>query len=637
MRTTYLLAIIALFFQFSAHAISVSEQRKLFEQAEYQAKKGHINSYRKSLKKLGDYPLSPYVELAYLKKHPYLVNKKRIRKFLSLYSGTPLEWRLRKPWLKYLGQKGHAIEFIHDYKSTENAELNCYKIRSELLIGATLDSVADSIGDLWVVGKSQPRACDPIFKKWKQAGYQSVDFVKERVELAANGGKHTLLPYLIKQLPTQLQYWGKLWHKTRRDPRYISNFKRFKNFNRDELDIFVYGVRRLIWKDKDLAIKLWKRAQKKFRGISEADKLSVNKRFSIALASKGDQRAINFLKKIPYEEIDNKLAHWYLASYLQEKEWRQVVNLVQSLPSSINQELIYQYWLSRALLELGSEAKARKHLKKIAKHRHYYGFLASAYLKQTSQLNNYPYQADPKDLKQLSMAPAAKRAFEFRKIGREVNARIEWWHFKRSLSDEEKATAAVMASKWKWHDQALSTISQAGYKDDVNLRFPLAYQEEFKRYSKQNKLPLSLSLAIARRESSFMADAHSPVGAKGLMQLMPNTAKQVAGKRMSTKKLTNANTNIKLGTKYLSGLIKRTDGVTPVAIASYNAGINRATKWLPKEEPVAFDLWVETIPYKETREYVKSVLAYQQVYENLLNQNNDVFSNLVNKKMIKSK
>ncbi|NTS76822.1 lytic transglycosylase domain-containing protein [Catenovulum sp. SM1970] len=604
---------------------SLEKQRKLFKRAEYDAKKGRTKSYRQAVKQLGDYPLAPYVELAYLKKHPYLVNKKRIRHFLKLYTGTPLEWPLRKAWLTYLAKKGESVLFLNDYRQTENTELNCYKLRADLAIGAKFHTIADNIEALWVVGQSQPKACDVLFSRWAREGYRTTEHVKARIKLAADGGKHTLLPYLIGLLPSKDQAWGKLWHKTRRDPSYISRLSRIKKTDREHTDVLVYGLKRLIWRDPKKALATWQQAQAKF-SFDQGDRFIVNRAFGIALATKGDKRALRYFEQIPRSEIDKSIAHWYLASYLHQRDWVQVARFIETLPHPLSEELIYQYWLSRAQSEMGMMQSAASKMQSIGQKRHYYGFLAAAKAGQKVNMNDIPYVTRQYVLDTLAQAPAARRAKELRELGRLTQARREWWHFKRSLTKEEEAAAALMAAEWGWHDQALRTISQAGFTDDVKIRFPLAYQKEFTRYAKRNKLPLTLAYAIARRESTFMHDASSSAGAKGLMQLMPGTAKQLAGKKISTRKLLDPSTNINLGTRYLSDLIRRFDGQKTLAIASYNAGYYRVIEWLPEEEPVDLDIWIETIPYKETREYVKSVLAYQQVYEYLLGTSTDIFS-----------
>ena len=180
-----------------------------------------------------------------------------------------------------------------------------------------------------------------------------------------------------------------------------------------------------------------------------------------------------------------------------------------------------------------------------------------------------------------------------------------------------------------WYDRAIFTLAKVGYLNDVNLRFPLGFANDIKQYAGDQKINPAWAFAITRRESSFMPDANSPAGAKGLMQIMPGTAKQLARKTISNRYLFEAKNNIKLGTKYLRNLLDRHDGNQVLATAAYNAGPYRVKSWLKNAESLPADVWIETIPYKETREYVKSVLAYQQIYQHKVGQDASLFDQII--------
>ncbi|WAJ69983.1 transglycosylase SLT domain-containing protein [Catenovulum adriaticum] len=618
-----------------AMSADIEQQREWFSSAEAEAQNGSYKTVERWREKLADYPLFPYVELAYLKNNTYLSNKDKIRSFLSIYESTPLEWPLRKKWLNYLAKKNEPLLFINDFKPTSSAELNCQYLRFELAIGGKIKDIADQVKDLWVVGQSQPKVCDPLFDQWQKAGFRTTNVVKQRVIKAADGGSHTLIPYLTKLLPKSEQAWAKLWHAVRRNPAVITQLNQFKSPNEDNAKIQFYGIKRLIWRDPDSAIKHWPIIEEKFP-FSAEQRGQVLYTFALALASKGHKDAIDWMDKVPNEVKDDKLTHWHLAAYLREQDWVNVASVIQSLPEQLQQKAIYRYWLSRAQAKLGIKHTANNRFIELSKTRHYYGFMAAAQIEEPYQLNYKPYKAEQAVISKLASAPAAKRTYEFLQIKRNVSARREWWQYKRTLSSDELAAASYLAYQWQWYDQALRGIAQAGLYDEVSIRFPKAFADLYQKYSKRVGIDSSLAFAISRRESSFMEDAHSPVGAMGLMQIMPATARFVEGKRVSRRRLYEANTNIRLGTKYISGLIKRTKQQTPLAIASYNAGYSRVMSWLPKDKAMPLDIWIENIPYHETREYVKAVLAYQQVYELMSNKPKNVFAGLVNSQIVKN-
>ncbi|EWH11602.1 Lytic transglycosylase catalytic [Catenovulum agarivorans DS-2] len=610
----------------------LSKQRVWFVEHERKAAKASLSTINKWRESYGDYPLFPYIELAYLKKHPYLSNKQAIRAFLHLYEGTALEWSLRMPWLRYLAKKNEAILFLNDFKPTSNAELNCHKLRFQLQIGGKIEDLADDIMPLWVVGKSQPKACDPLFKQWADAGLRTTDMVKRRVVLAADGGRHTLIPYLTRLLPKSEQGWAKLWHSVRRDPARITRLSSF-NKTAEYAQIQVYGIQRLIWRDPERAIKHYGKMLEHF-SIDAKSLDEIHYTFALALASKGHDQATQWLTRIPRHLKDSKIVHWHLATYLRNKQWDKVIDLYHSLPESLQALSANKYWLARAEVALGINSESAS-FTQLAQTRHYYGFLAAARTQIKYHLNHKGVEIDLDILARLKDAPSAKRAYEFFVLQRYTQARREWYKFKQGLDKIEQANAAYLAHQWHWYDQALRGISQAGYHDEVSLRFPRAYVDLYQKYSEQAGIELTLAMAVSRRESSFMVDANSSAGARGLMQIMPATAKTLAGRKFNPYRLFTAETNVELGTKYLAQLTDRMNGQIPLAIASYNAGYHRVLKWIPQEEPVPLDIWIETIPYKETREYVKAVLAYQQVYELFNQQPKDIFADIVNKHVVK--
>ncbi len=211
-----------------------------------------------------------------------------------------------------------------------------------------------------------------------------------------------------------------------------------------------------------------------------------------------------------------------------------------------------------------------------------------------------------------------------------MEARREWRYWLTQLTNREKLVAAKLANENGWFDRAIFTLSQVGYLDDVDLRFPKAFDKKINQHAKQQEINPAWAFAIARRESSFMTDAHSSVGAKGLMQLMPNTAKQLKRGSISRQYLYNAENNIKLGTKYLRKLLDKSSGNQIIATASYNAGPYRVKKWLKDSDNLPADIWIETIPFRETRNYVKSVLAYQEIYQHQPGQVSRVFEQVIN-------
>jgi len=223
------------------------------------------------------------------------------------------------------------------------------------------------------------------------------------------------------------------------------------------------------------------------------------------------------------------------------------------------------------------------------------------------------------ELTELKNRKEFRVAQELMLLDRENEAKLQWWHAVSQLNNSEIIIAAKLAQQWKWNEIAIFTIAKAKYWDDVELRFPLTYADKIYQNSTQQNLNPSIVFGMIRRESAFNEKAHSPVGARGLMQIMPKTAQHIAKnlkeRWRGSNSLYNPATNLKYGSYYYQKLLDRFDGHYAIALAAYNAGPERVKQWLPEDETIPADIWIETIPYHETREYVISVLAYTLIYQ----------------------
>jgi len=255
----------------------------------------------------------------------------------------------------------------------------------------------------------------------------------------------------------------------------------------------------------------------------------------------------------------------------------------------------------------------------------YYGFLAADRLKReyrieqenaaSSEVNEEEFLADN---------PHMLRARELYYLNRLVDAKREWFQALRYLDQDQIKQAATLASRWQWHDSAIRTVAKTPHRSDYILRFPMPYKQQVLEHAQARELDPSLIYGVMRRESLFDPLARSRVGALGLMQLMPSTARHVAqslGMKSPRKSdILRVENNIRFGTHYLRTVMNRFDNNVALAAAAYNAGPSNVKRWLPRDSVMSADLWVETVPYKETRNYVQAVLAYSTVFDKSLGQ-----------------
>lgn len=568
-----------------------------------------------TVKSLGDYPLVPYLIERKLSDRLRLSDTAQVRAFLNKYADTPLANKVRRIWLNYLAKHKKVDLFLEFYESSSNATLACTHIDFRIQAGAEAQQFYPDIAQLWTVGKSQPKACNSIFKRWIKAGELSEDLVLQRIQKSADGGSHTLIPYLKTRLPANKMYLADLWHKTRRDPSIVRKTSIFPGkYPLIEAEIMSYGLSRFIWRDQNLAISAMRNAEKRLV-FTQAQLARVYGRFAIKLAIDDHKQAEVFLTKASDVSDDPEVMRWHLAHLLKSQDWARIVLLIENASPQKVTANDYTYWLARAYEQLGRDDEAKILYQQVASHRHYYGFLASARLNQPYDLENSPIEVSNDSVNRILAMPSAQRAYELRQLKRWHEARLEWRHTQRQLASEDQLATTVISSAWGWHDQSIFTFSREGYLDDVQRRFPTAFADIIKREAKKNQIEPEWAFAIARRESSFMPDAISPANARGLMQVLPSTAKYMEKKRVSSRQLLDVSINAKIGNKYLRYLLNKLDDNTILATASYNAGWRRVRQWLPEKEALEADIWVELIPFKETRNYVKAVLAYKQIYQ----------------------
>ncbi|WP_404400895.1 transglycosylase SLT domain-containing protein [Idiomarina seosinensis] len=604
-----------------------AEQRELFLKAEYAAKRGRLAEYRLLREELEDYPLAPYLELERLQQIGYLVNEDRVLSFLQQYEGTPLDWQLRRKWLTYLAGHGEQERFIRDFRYPGTLTHQCHLIEAERAQGLENQAFIQKVDGIWAHGFSVPSACDGILAEWAELGARTSEKVWQRIGLAADGGNPTMIPYLKSLLPDNYQYLAELYHKVRYSPAAIYSDKRWQGADRQkEAEIATYALKKLIWRDENLALKAFEKLSQKLPFSSE-QRQQVASEFAVALSLKKHPEARIWHQRVPPSSLDERTLQWRLATYLRDRDFSTLKLAIESLPPAIANGAQWRYWLARSSEITGDKLAANELYQELAKERNFYGFLSAARIGQAVSLDTDPIEMSPVELEQVKQHPSALRAYEFIQLERFVDARREWNHLLSELNGEQHKAAALLASEWEWHDQAIWTLAQIGYFDAVNIRFPMAYGSLLTGASNRVGIDPSWAMAVTRRESAFRADAYSSAGARGLMQILPNTAKRLRNDNISYRQLHKPKTNVELGTYYLSRLKNRFNDNHVLATASYNAGYYKVLDWLPSTATPA-DEWIEQVPYYETRDYLKAVLTYQQIYYLLQGNQGNLFENL---------
>lgn len=626
------------------------QSRETFKAAVKALNRGKHQTFKKLSAKISDYPLYPYLKYYELRRYLAHSKQKHVNKFVKENADLAVIPHLKKAWLKTLADKKKWSDYLDYYELVTSAEnplvirsprLKCYYHWSQFKQGKVAEAFAGA-ESLWLVGKSQDKSCDPLFAKWRNSNLFSETFIWKRIQLATAERQYRLARFLAKSLDSEQQQRVAKWISLHRHPEKLIAKAPYLADTVERTDMVFSVLMRLIEKDPVKAIATWELFEAKLH-FSVAQSQDFKITLATILELRGLPEAEEWLVEANPEGDNELLNQLAIRRALTKDDWGKVAQLIDKLPEAQKYSSQSRYWYARALEALAKQdtetqdgtLQADIIFQQLANERSYYGFLASQKSKLPMRLVPMPVSIQKSEIKALKAKPALQRAHEFFHLGQFVNGRREWNRALASMSDKEKLVAAKLASEWNWHSEAIRSASKSSYRDRLNLRFPLAHSDIIAEQAEKTGLAMDWIYAIIRQESMFMSDARSHVGATGMMQLLPSTAKRVARAQnlpyRGLQDLLNPEKNIVLGTLYMSQMMQRFNNNIVLATAAYNAGPHRVDKWLANEhypESIPGDVWIEMIPFKETRHYVKQVLSYQVIYQHLMGDEPDLLSSI---------
>lgn len=619
-----ILSIVCLLLAPALHAnvssTAANPQQTRFLAAEKALQSGDRETYVALRKQLDSYVLAPYLDYADLKARLRQAGHDEVRDFLEQNRGTPVADLLRRRWLNTLAEQGHWKSYLAFYTPQSSITRQCHQLRALIETGQAEQALA-KVEAIWLHGESRPKACDPVFAAWEKAGKRSKALTWQRIELAMEAGERRLARYLGKRLGKTDREWLEHWIEVYKNPRAVLHQQAFSKPHPYRETLLAHALRRMAQFDGMQAVSLWQQV-KDLYPFTPQQRYQVERRIALAVERVPGKAAHDFILQLTPGAEDERLYTARLRAALLRQDWKQLLADLPRWPAEQRSSERWQYWSARASEASGDHASAAKTYAALSKKRSYYGFLAADRAGRPYHLAHNDTPADATVLRSIAGTPGIRRAFELHSLGRDLSARREWHYATRDLDSQRLKAAAKLAEDAAWHDQAIFTLARTGFWDDLELRFPLRHQDLVEQQAKQYKLDSAWIFAVIRQESAFMRDARSHAGAMGLMQLMPATAKHVAqdylgGKPPRRSALLEADTNIALGSAYLRQLLDRLEGNPVLATAAYNAGPHRVDKWLPQATLDA-DIWVDLVPFNETRGYLRRVLYYSVIYEKRL-------------------
>ncbi|MBQ0797820.1 MAG: transglycosylase SLT domain-containing protein [Porticoccaceae bacterium] len=614
------------------------QQQHLRQRPQYRAavdalREGDTASFLQLKEQLITYPLFPYLEYEYLKHQPYAAAREDIKAFLQNYNDAPVARSLRISLLNSFYRQQRWTEFRNYYDPELNhTALKCQFQEALYHTGVKDQSIAAGL-KLWNVDKSQPSGCDSLFKLMSKAGAITEALAWQRYTKAVLAHRYDLARYLESFLKSaRYTSLAQRYVSLDRNPNLLGNRDLFPERSAEISAVIAHAVRHQAKNDPRKALAHWEHYQQQHL-FDVATRADVYTALARTLYDQGDALAVAQLVDQQSELFTVDFHEWRLRKLIGEGNWRGLLSGIETLPQALQEDPRWQYWYARASSLLGKNTQATQETyRALAQRRNFYGFMASDWLDNKNyQMEHKPPPVSNTDIDALSTLPAMLRVQELRYHGLLTEAHREWRASTNIMREEQLVVAAQLATRWQWHHQSIFAMIKASYWDDIDTRFPVLYREYFEDRVQQHQLPLPLIMALARQESAFNAGVVSPAGARGLMQLMPATARFVAKQHKipykKTAELFNPAKNIELGTQYYRDMLSRFGENRILATAAYNAGPHRVDRWLSTSAgKLPFDAWIETIPFKETRNYVQNVLAFSAIYSHHLNSNERILS-----------
>lgn len=570
-------------------------------------------------KSLQDYPLYPYLVAARLENRlgdPSAAGE--IEAFLDGHGDAPVARSLRRSWLMTLAERKDWTRFLAAYRPDvdDTTAALCGALSARVALGRT-EGLADDVINAWLSPKSLPEACDPPFDWARAQGRLTPDLIERRARLALADGNAGLARYLAKSLPESqsgpILQWITLIERPRAGfDALIADPKRSV-----EPEAMLDGWQRYARADADAAAALYP-SLVQARGLDAAAASPYALAVALPLSWNRHPRALEFFALGRAEDFDERAHEWQVRAALWAGNWTRARDGLAAMPETLRNQNRWRYWSARVAEQLGDREAASAGYAAVLPTDNWYAALSAVRTGQPYAPTPVPLATDEALLARVAAKPGMVRTRELLLCEMQGEANYEWRAALETLDRDAQVQAVRLASSWGWYLPSIAAAAKLGLFDDYDLLYPRPYDDEVRRAAASTRLPASLIYAIIRQESLYRADAASSAGALGLMQLLPSTA-QATARRAGLPRPTRASllipsVNIPLGSAYLRGLLDRVDSELPLAIAGYNAGPAAVRRWLPPTR-METDVWVENIPYNETRAYVQRVHWHSLVFD----------------------
>ncbi|HEX2829981.1 MAG TPA: transglycosylase SLT domain-containing protein [Burkholderiales bacterium] len=561
--------------------------------------------------RLRGYVLEPYVQYWQLRLTLDQATPSDVRSFIARHADVPVSRSLLADWLRLLGRTGQWQQFDLDYAlySGEDLDITCYGIQSKAR--AQPEAVGEA-RSLWFIVKDLPESCTTLFSALMQEQKLTQEDIWARVRLALEAGQVSMAQRAAIYLTPGTAPDARALNMIFTNPAgYLDRQQQVDTRTRGARETTMFAVARLGRSSPQQAAVYWIRIEPQF---SAAERGYVWGQLAQSAAMRHDPEALSWFAKA--RDLSDTQLGWKVRASLRARNWREVQAGIDAMSPRERELSTWRYWKARALKATGREEEAVALLKPVSREFSFYGQLALEELGEKIGTPATGFKPSPEELRAMSQNATVRRALQFYRLDLRVDATREWIWLVRNLDDKQLLTAAEVARQHQLYDRTINTADKTESVHDFSLRYPTPFREVLRARAGQMQLDEAWVYGLIRQESRFISDARSRVGAGGLMQLMPATAKWVANK-LGLRRIgdvTEVDTNVTLGTYYLRHVLDTLDGYPALASAAYNAGPGRARAWRPDSAPIEGAVYAETIPFSETRDYVKKVMSNASYY-----------------------
>lgn len=568
---------------------------------------------------LRNYPLFSYLQAARLQRAlrdaaTLDATDERIQAFLTDHGNEPVSRGVREAWLTSLADRRQWAQFLAHYVDrSANDALRCHSFTARIELARTDTLIAD-VAQHWLTPRSV-QECERAFDWLRAQNALSAELIEQRALRAIDKNNLSFARQIVAMLPSERAQPLARSIALLEKPRTIDQYIASPNKALDSKALLA-GWAKLARNDRDGAIARFERLVQA-RGWSprEASPFAL----ALALPLSWDRRAeaLRYFALVDPADLDDSALEWQARAALWAKDWPLVARTIASMSAEQRNNARWRYWSARAAEVAKNPQLAHQLYRSVLLDDNYYSAMAAARLGEEVVPRLQKLPLDRTQLTEISELPEFVRARELYWAALRPEAIIEWINGFDSLSQAARSQAIHLAAQWGWYDQAVATATQQRVFNDYVLLYPQPYDREVQGAARLTSLRPELIYGLLRQESLYRADAISSAGARGLLQLVPETARRTARAwkqpRPSADDLLNPRVNVPLGAAQLRMLHDRFGGQTPVALAGYNAGPNAAARWLPATS-IDSDIWIENIPYNETRSYVQRVLWHSVVF-----------------------